>query len=275
MPAVTSWTVAAPSGAEALTAVGWAGPYNYENDTAKFSSVVGDWEHRFGARVVAVGFSTLHLSIAVPPVVPFCRPCGRLRSASATRIGDPVFEDLPGVGSREIHRHHLRPYLHHDLERGVHRVFGVEPIPQLSVGVTEEHHAERVVEVWEAIFLRRRPVPRACGSRGIGIRRPKASRAASIGSLCSAVSTSLTVRPRNYRTTRPGGWARPRRLCPAGTAAVGRRRAERTRQAAPAVRLSPSTAQRRAARVLPGRSSTVLGPGQRPRGPIWVHKKIQ
>ncbi|MFF7178392.1 DUF4253 domain-containing protein [Streptomyces sp. NPDC008121] len=60
--------VAAESGAEALTAVGWAGPCNYDNDTAKFSAVIRDWEHRFGARVVAVGFSTLHLSVAAPPV---------------------------------------------------------------------------------------------------------------------------------------------------------------------------------------------------------------
>ncbi|MFD5123998.1 DUF4253 domain-containing protein [Streptomyces sp. NPDC058385] len=59
--------VAAASGAEALTAAGWAGPCNYDNDTAKFSAVVRDWERRFGARVVAVGFSTLHLSVAVPP----------------------------------------------------------------------------------------------------------------------------------------------------------------------------------------------------------------
>ncbi|MEU7402248.1 DUF4253 domain-containing protein [Streptomyces sp. NPDC044948] len=59
--------VAAASGAEALTAAGWAGPCNYDNDTAKFSTVVRDWEHRFGARVVAVGFSTLHLSVAAPP----------------------------------------------------------------------------------------------------------------------------------------------------------------------------------------------------------------
>ncbi|MGW3059536.1 hypothetical protein ACWC98_26895 [Streptomyces goshikiensis] len=34
--------VAAPSGAEALTAVGWAGPCDYGNDTAKFSAVVRD-----------------------------------------------------------------------------------------------------------------------------------------------------------------------------------------------------------------------------------------
>ncbi|MDR6980695.1 hypothetical protein J2X68_007437 [Streptomyces sp. 3330] len=62
--------VAAPSGAEALTAVGWAGPCNYENDTAKVSAVVRDWEDRFEARVVAVGFSTLHLSVADPTPPP-------------------------------------------------------------------------------------------------------------------------------------------------------------------------------------------------------------
>ncbi|MFE5491809.1 DUF4253 domain-containing protein [Streptomyces virginiae] len=30
--------------------------------------VLRDWEHRFGARVVAVGFDTLHLSVAAPPM---------------------------------------------------------------------------------------------------------------------------------------------------------------------------------------------------------------
>ncbi|MFF1839074.1 DUF4253 domain-containing protein [Streptomyces sp. NPDC058231] len=60
--------VAATCGAHALTALGWDGPANYDNDTAKFSAVVRDWEHRFGARVVAVGFDTLHLSVAAPPI---------------------------------------------------------------------------------------------------------------------------------------------------------------------------------------------------------------
>ncbi|MFD3545226.1 DUF4253 domain-containing protein [Streptomyces sp. NPDC058655] len=60
--------IAAASGAEALTVVGWSGPCNYDNDTAKISAVLGDWEHRFGARVVAAGFGTLHLSVAAPPV---------------------------------------------------------------------------------------------------------------------------------------------------------------------------------------------------------------
>ncbi|MFB4194966.1 DUF4253 domain-containing protein [Streptomyces carpaticus] len=59
--------VAASGGADALTAVGWQGPANY-GDTAAFSAVVHDWERRFGTRVVAVGASTLHLSVAAPPV---------------------------------------------------------------------------------------------------------------------------------------------------------------------------------------------------------------
>ncbi|MET8330189.1 DUF4253 domain-containing protein [Streptomyces sp. NPDC005181] len=60
-------TIAAASRAEAPTPADWARPCNYDNDTAKFSAVVRDWEHRFGARPVAVGFSTLHLSIGAPP----------------------------------------------------------------------------------------------------------------------------------------------------------------------------------------------------------------
>ncbi|MFJ1756442.1 DUF4253 domain-containing protein [Kitasatospora sp. NPDC088134] len=59
--------VAAGSGADALTAAGWDGPVNHDNDTAKFSAVVASWEERFGVRVVAVGPSTLHLSVAAPP----------------------------------------------------------------------------------------------------------------------------------------------------------------------------------------------------------------
>ncbi|MFJ8212061.1 DUF4253 domain-containing protein [Streptomyces sp. NPDC096033] len=59
--------VAAPSGADALALVGWDGPANWDNDTAAFSAVVSDWERRFGARVVAVGSDTLHLSVAAAP----------------------------------------------------------------------------------------------------------------------------------------------------------------------------------------------------------------
>ncbi|MFE5588097.1 DUF4253 domain-containing protein [Kitasatospora sp. NPDC056531] len=59
--------VRASSGAEALVACGWSGPVNHENDIAKIAAVLADWERRFGAQVVEVGFDTLQLSLAVPP----------------------------------------------------------------------------------------------------------------------------------------------------------------------------------------------------------------
>ncbi|MEU5695840.1 DUF4253 domain-containing protein [Actinosynnema sp. NPDC020468] len=59
--------VAADRGADAVTAVGWTGPMNYIDDTAELSAVLRDWEVRFGARVVGVGFATLVLSVASPP----------------------------------------------------------------------------------------------------------------------------------------------------------------------------------------------------------------
>ncbi|MFI8372230.1 DUF4253 domain-containing protein [Streptomyces sp. NPDC085466] len=59
--------VEAGSGAEALAVAGWSGPANHVNDTARIAAVVADWERRFGARVFAVGFDTLRLSVAAPP----------------------------------------------------------------------------------------------------------------------------------------------------------------------------------------------------------------
>jgi hypothetical protein len=59
--------VAAASGAQALAVCGWSGPANYA-DTDQVAAVVADWERRFGARVVTVGFDTLDLSVAAPPV---------------------------------------------------------------------------------------------------------------------------------------------------------------------------------------------------------------
>ncbi|BAJ33049.1 MULTISPECIES: DUF4253 domain-containing protein [Kitasatospora] len=60
--------VAAAGGAEALTACGWSGPVNHEDDIAKVSAVLLDWERRYGTRVVQVGFAELELSVAAPPV---------------------------------------------------------------------------------------------------------------------------------------------------------------------------------------------------------------
>jgi hypothetical protein len=59
--------VAAASGAHALPVLGWSGPVNYTNDTGEIAAVVRGWQHRFGARVVQIGMSTLVLAVAAPP----------------------------------------------------------------------------------------------------------------------------------------------------------------------------------------------------------------
>ncbi|MFG2041418.1 DUF4253 domain-containing protein [Dactylosporangium sp. NPDC048998] len=59
--------VPAARGADALTVMGWAGPVNYDNDTAKFSAVLRSWEDRFGISVVEIDSSTLTVSVASPP----------------------------------------------------------------------------------------------------------------------------------------------------------------------------------------------------------------
>ncbi|MEU6294772.1 DUF4253 domain-containing protein [Streptomyces erythrochromogenes] len=67
LPAPRLALVPAGRGADVPTALGWGGPTNYENDTALISVVLRSWEDRFGARLVALGFDELHLSVAVPP----------------------------------------------------------------------------------------------------------------------------------------------------------------------------------------------------------------
>lgn len=66
-PSVRLGLVAADRGADAVTVAGWTGPTNYTGDTAEISAVLRNWEDRFGARLVGVGFATLVLSVATPP----------------------------------------------------------------------------------------------------------------------------------------------------------------------------------------------------------------
>ncbi|GAA2699471.1 DUF4253 domain-containing protein [Actinoplanes palleronii] len=56
-----------PRGADLPALIGWTGPVNHENDTARFSAVLRSWEDRFGARLIALGFDTMILSVAAPP----------------------------------------------------------------------------------------------------------------------------------------------------------------------------------------------------------------
>ncbi|WP_405440468.1 DUF4253 domain-containing protein [Streptomyces avidinii] len=67
LPAPRLALVPAGRPADVPTIVGWGGPTNHENDTALISTVLRSWEDRFGARVVALGFDELHLSVAAPP----------------------------------------------------------------------------------------------------------------------------------------------------------------------------------------------------------------
>jgi hypothetical protein len=68
VPGARLGLVRADRGADAPAAAGWDGPVNYDSDTARYSAVLRDWERRFGARVVGLGFSTLHVSVAAPPL---------------------------------------------------------------------------------------------------------------------------------------------------------------------------------------------------------------
>lgn len=59
--------VPAPSGAQALATCGWLGAANHAT-TEEVAVVIGSWQQRFGAQLVAAGFHTLELAIAFPPV---------------------------------------------------------------------------------------------------------------------------------------------------------------------------------------------------------------
>ncbi|MFE0678628.1 DUF4253 domain-containing protein [Streptomyces sp. NPDC058867] len=62
--------VPARRSADIPATLGWTGPLNHENDVARLCAVLRSWEDRFGIRVVALGFDTLHVSVAAPPADP-------------------------------------------------------------------------------------------------------------------------------------------------------------------------------------------------------------
>ncbi|MEU7555844.1 DUF4253 domain-containing protein [Streptomyces sp. NPDC044571] len=59
--------VPARRSADIPAAIGWAGPLNHENDSARLCAVLRSWEERFGIRVVGLGFDVLTVSVAMPP----------------------------------------------------------------------------------------------------------------------------------------------------------------------------------------------------------------
>lgn len=62
--------VPARRSADIPAAIGWSGPLNHENDTARLCAVLRSWEDRFGLRVVGLGFDVLVASVAAPPAGP-------------------------------------------------------------------------------------------------------------------------------------------------------------------------------------------------------------
>lgn len=54
--------------ADALAVMGWQGAVNHNKWAAPLAAVVRSWEDRFGVRVVRLGFDTLDMSVAAPPV---------------------------------------------------------------------------------------------------------------------------------------------------------------------------------------------------------------
>ncbi|MER7133298.1 DUF4253 domain-containing protein [Streptosporangium saharense] len=62
--------VAAERGADVLAVMGWQGALNHNEWMVPLAAVLRSWEDRFGVRVVGLGFNTLDLSVAAPPVTP-------------------------------------------------------------------------------------------------------------------------------------------------------------------------------------------------------------
>jgi predicted DNA-binding WGR domain protein len=59
--------VAAKRPADVVTALGWMGAVNVHDDPTLISAVLRSWEERWAARVVAIGFDTLALTVGNPP----------------------------------------------------------------------------------------------------------------------------------------------------------------------------------------------------------------
>ncbi|GGT68240.1 hypothetical protein GCM10010207_78740 [Streptomyces atratus] len=100
--------VAAASGAEALAVVGWDGPCNYDNDTAKFSAVLRDWEQtrRRASAIESTATSSLNalrrssrgVRLAIFPSCSSIRP--REISTAGVCVGrSPARQMLSGASS--------------------------------------------------------------------------------------------------------------------------------------------------------------------------------
>lgn len=96
--------VPARRSADIPAAIGWSGPVDHEDDTARLCAVLRSWEDRFGIRVLALTFDRLLLSVAAPPLTP----------GEAEAVAAEHFAFCPGTLTRGPHRT-LRDYAHREL----------------------------------------------------------------------------------------------------------------------------------------------------------------
>ncbi|MEU9863614.1 DUF4253 domain-containing protein [Streptomyces sp. NPDC047971] len=89
--------VSARRSADIPAAIGWTGPLNHENDTARLCAVLRSWEDRFGIRVVGLGFDVLVVSVAAPPTT-----LAQAEEAAAEHFAfcpDTVLQSGPGTSA--------------------------------------------------------------------------------------------------------------------------------------------------------------------------------
>ncbi|MET9960483.1 DUF4253 domain-containing protein [Streptomyces sp. NPDC006326] len=87
--------VPARRSADIPAAIGWAGPLNHENDTARLCAVLRSWEDRFGIRVVGLGFDLLVVSVAAPPTT--LASAERIAAEHVAFCPDNVLQGGPGT----------------------------------------------------------------------------------------------------------------------------------------------------------------------------------
>ncbi|MGW5877259.1 DUF4253 domain-containing protein [Nocardiopsis terrae] len=153
--------VRASSGAQALLSCGWSGPLNYDNDTAVFAAVVADWERRFGARLLGLGFDTLTLSVASAPT----------DIDQALRVAAEHFAFCPDLVWQGRSPHTLRGYAERLVDRPVwdFRAYSPATSPRLCCRSPSTPHTPTAAPVPRAAVLIRPRQPPAAANNA---RRP-------------------------------------------------------------------------------------------------------
>lgn len=89
--------------------LGWTGMIKSTDQVAAISAVLRSWEHRFGAKLIVLGFDELELSVAAPPRLP-----GRALTLAAEHRAFSIrtFSGQPGnlreYAAGLVHRRHWR-----------------------------------------------------------------------------------------------------------------------------------------------------------------------